>query len=121
MEEYLSDRLLQAFLNMKNNFEQQVRSLDGHLAEAQLEYFKEMFDTQKSTAADCLNGIDQKVLDCLAHIEQYKRIHSALSSLNEKLSQLGVEPFALPEALPAEDLGSIITSRIEMLRSQGRV
>ncbi|MFQ5852430.1 MAG: hypothetical protein ACE5JU_17845 [Candidatus Binatia bacterium] len=115
------ERLLQALLEMKQEIQTRIRPLEEQIVKANAEYLKDTFDQQKNMLGDCLNAIDQKILDCRQHIEEYERIHSDLNTINERLSRLGGEPLPTPNSLHSTDIGDIIRQRIEHLRSQGKI
>jgi uncharacterized protein YukE len=115
------ERLMQALLDMKKNFEQQMRSLDEQIVVANVTHLREVFEEKKSLLADCLSGIDQKVVGCLAHFEEYKRIHSDLQELSERLRALGVDSLEIPDRLRSDDLVEILNDRVQHLRFQGRL
>jgi hypothetical protein len=112
-------RLLEALLDMKTEIQSRIRPLEEQIVQANIENLKDMFDQQKKMLGDCLTAIDRKILECLLHLQDYKRIQSDLSTLNEKLSRLGVASLSIPNSLPIEDLGDTIRYRIEHLKSKG--
>jgi len=115
------ERLLQALLDMKNEIQTRIRPLEDQIVQANVEYLKEVFEHQNNLLGDCLNAIDQKIIDCRAHTEDYKRIHADLSGLNDRLTRLGAEAPAISNSLPSTDIGDIVRQRIEQLRFQGRL
>jgi len=115
------ERLLQALLDMKNEIQTRIRPLEDQIVQANVEYLKEVFEHQNNLLGDCLNAIDQKILDCRAHIEDYKRIYSDLTALNDRLARLGADAPAISNSLPSTDIGDIVRQRIEQLRFQGRL
>ena len=115
------ERLLQALLDMKNEIQTRIRPLEDQIVQANVEYLKEVFEQQNNRLGDCLDSIDQKILDCRMHIEDYKRIYTDLDGLNDRLSRLGAEAPPISNSLPSTDIGDIIRQRIEHLRFQGKV
>lgn len=115
------ERLLQALLDMKNEIQTRIRPLEDQIVQANVEYLKEVFEHQNNLLGDCLNSIDQKILDCRNHIEDYKRIYSDLSTLNDRLARLGAEAPAISNSLPSTDIGDMVRQRIEQLKFQGRL
>ncbi|MFQ5541250.1 MAG: hypothetical protein ACE5E2_00345 [Candidatus Binatia bacterium] len=112
-------RLLEALLDMKSEIQSRIRPLEEQIVQANIENLKDMFDQQKKMLGDCLTAIDRKILECLLHLQDYKRIQSDLSTLNEKLSRFGVASLPIPDSLPIEDLGDTIRQRIEHLKLKG--
>ena len=118
-KEQSHERLLQALLDMKNEIQTRIRPLEEQIVQANVDSIKDTFDQQKNMLGDCLTSIDQKILDCLLHHQDYKRIQSDLTNLNKKLSRLGAEPLPIPNSLATEDLGDIISQRIKHLKLKG--
>jgi ABC-type Fe3+-citrate transport system substrate-binding protein len=54
-------------------------------------------------------------------LEEYSRLRSTLRTINSQLSRLGVEPLAVADELPTQDLSEIITSRIDHFKSTGKI
>jgi len=112
------ERLLQALLDMKNEIQTRIRPLEDQIVQANVEYLKEVFEQQNNRLGDCLDSLDQKILDCRKHIEDYKRIYTDLVALN---ARLGAEAPPISNSLPSTDIGDIIRQRIEDLKLQGRL
>ncbi len=115
------ERLLQALLDMKNEIQTRIRPLEDQIVQANVEYLKEVFEQQNNRLGDCLDSLDQKILDCRKHIEDYKRIYTDLVALNDRLSRRGAEAPPISNSLPSTDIGDIIRQRIEDLKLQGRL
>ncbi|MGH7847715.1 MAG: hypothetical protein ACREQW_21445 [Candidatus Binatia bacterium] len=115
------ERLMQALLDMKKNFEHQMRSLDEQIVQANIMHLRAVFEEKKNLLADYVDGIDQKILGCLAHVEEYRRIHADLNELSERLHLLGVDSLEIPERLHSEELIEILGDRVQHLRFQGKL
>ncbi len=115
------ERILQALLDMKDEIQTQIRPLEDHIVQARIEDLKEVFEQQNNRLSDCLDSLDQKILDCRMHIEDFKRIYTDLDALNDRLSRLGAESAPISNSLPSTDIGDIIRQRIEDLKFQGRL
>jgi len=115
------ERLLQALLDMKNEIQTRIRPLENHIIQARIEDLNEVFEQQNNRLGDCLDSLDQKILDCRMHIEDYKRIYTDLVALNDRFSRLGAESPPISNSLPSTDIGDIIRQRIEDLKLQGRL
>ena len=115
------ERILQALLDMKNEIQTRIRPLENHIIQARIEDLNEVFEQQNNRLGDCLDSLDQKILDCRMHIEDYKRIYTDLDALNDRLSRLGAESPPISNSLPSTDIGDIIRQRIEDLKLQGRL
>jgi hypothetical protein len=71
--------------------------------------------------SQCIQGIDHRLMDCRKSLEEYRRLRSTLRTINGQLSRLGVEPLAVAEDLPADDLSELIKSRIDHFKSTGKI
>ncbi len=71
--------------------------------------------------SQCMEEIDHKLLDCHKSLEEYRRLHSTLRMINNRLSRLGVETLAVVDELPTQDLSEIIKSRIDHFKSMGKI
>ncbi len=115
------ERILQALLDMKDEIQTQIRPLEDHIVQARIEDLKEVFEQQNNRLSDCLDSLDQKILDCRMHIEDYKRIYTDLVALNDRFSRLGAKSPPISNSMPSTDIGDIIRQRIEDLKLQGRL
>lgn len=80
-----------------------------------------VFDEEKQALERCLSGIDDKLRDCSAAVEEYQRHREGLVAMREKLIQLGADPKALPIALPEGNAESVIAWRLRELKAQGKI
>ena len=71
--------------------------------------------------SQCIEDIDHRLLDCRKSLEEYRRLHSALRTINGQLSRLGAEPLTVADDLPDQDLTEIIKSRIDHFKSMGKI
>jgi hypothetical protein len=94
------------FTNPEQPFEHVVRALQEG-------------ETRK--ISQCMDEIDHKLLDCHKSLEEYRRLHSTLRMINDRLSRLGVETLAVVDELPTQDLSEIIKSRIDHFKSMGKI
>src|SRR6516165_179000 len=120
-EEQSYERLLQALQDMKNEIAKQIRPVEEHIIQANVDHLRQTFTQESRRLAKCLEEIDDNILACRQYLQDYDRIRSSLYALNEKLTQLGAESIQVPDGLPTADLGEIVKQRIENLRSQGKV
>jgi len=120
-EESSHERLLQALFDMKTAIVKQIRPLEEQIVQTNIDYLKETFDREHNKLNECLDGIDQKLMDCHLHMEEYQQVCSSLHILNERLSRLGAEALPISDSLPTADLGEIIRKRLEHLRYQGKI
>jgi hypothetical protein len=71
--------------------------------------------------SQCIEQIDHRLLDCHKSLEEYRRLHSTLRTINNQLSRLGAETLSVADELPIQDLGEIIKSRIDHFKSTGKI
>ena len=120
-EEQSYERLLQALLDMKNEIAKQIRPVEEQIIQANVDHLRQGFEDEKNKLEQCLAGMDQKILDCHLHLEEYRRIRSSLEILNGRLSRLGRDSLPMPDPLPSDDLGDVVIGRVEHLKSQGKL
>jgi hypothetical protein len=120
-EEQSQEYLLHALLDMKNDIAKRIRPVENQIVQSNTDSLKQIFDQEKNHLSHCLDGIDQNILDCGLHVQEYEKTRSSLKSLNERLLRLGNEAHAVPDPLPTNDLGDIVVQRITYLRSQGKI
>src|SRR5262245_5203465 len=72
--------------------------------------------------SQCLEEIDLRLLNCHRSLDEYRRLRTALGSINSQLSRLGAEPLSVAaDEVPASDLSEIIKKRIDHFKSQGKI
>ena len=71
--------------------------------------------------SECIQEIDHRLLDCRRSLEEYRRLRTALRTINGQLSRLGAAPLAVADDLPTQDLSEIIASRIDHFKSTGKI
>lgn len=71
--------------------------------------------------SECIQEIDHRLLDCRKSLDEYRRLHTTLRTINGQLSRLGAEPLAVADDLPTQDLTEIIKSRIDHFKSTGKI
>jgi DNA repair ATPase RecN len=98
---------------MSNEFIEQEQPFE-HLVRA-------LQEGEAHRISQCIEQIDHRLLDCHKSLEEYRRLHSTLRTINNQLSRLGAEPLRVVDELPIQDLGEIIKSRIDHFKSTGRI
>jgi len=71
--------------------------------------------------SQCIEQIDNRLVDCRKSLEEYRRLRVALRVINSQLSRLGAEPLSLGDDLVTHDLSEIIKSRIDHFKSSGKL
>jgi len=120
-QEQYYERLLLALEEMKRELTQKIRPLELQIIEANREYLRENFDLNIRRLNRCLEKIDEKTLAFRQHLEEYNSIRSELQILNDKIEQLGAVRLDLPSGPGSGDLGDMIISRLEHLKSLGKI
>jgi hypothetical protein len=106
---------------MKRDLAQRIRPLELDIIEANRAYLREIFDLNIRRLSRCLEKIDETTLASRQHLERYKSIRLELQALNDRLTQLGAAPLELPVGPTGGDLGEMILSRVEHLKSIGKI
>jgi chromosome segregation ATPase len=120
-EEEAFERLLQALQDMKSEISKQIRPVEEQIIQANRDHIRQAFSQESRKLNKCLEEIDDNILACRQYLQDYDRIRASLYSLNEKLAQLGADSLEVPDGLPTHDLGEIVRSRIEYLKTQGKI
>ena len=120
-QEQYYERLLLALEEMKRELTQKIRPLELQIIEANREYLRETFDSNIRRLNRCLEKIDEKTLTVRQSLEEYNSIRAELQNLNDKLEQLGAVPLDLPSGPGGSDLREMIISRLEYLKSLGKI
>ena len=120
-QEQYYERLLLALQEMKREITQKIRPLELQVIEANREHLHATFDQYTRKLSECLAAIDEHILASRQHLEEYNNIRSVLERLNDKLAQLGALPLEMPVGPTSNDLAEVIRSRLEHLKSQGRI
>ena len=119
-EEQAYGRLMQVQHEIQTQIEQGVRPVAGRVVQQEVERLRSQSEQQRSMLKDCLAHIDQSILNCRSQMDEYRQKRSDLVALNERLANLGVEPMAVPDYFPAENLGDLILARLG-LRAKGKI
>jgi hypothetical protein len=98
---------------MSNEFIEQEQPFE-HLVRA-------LQEGEAHRISQCIEQIDHRLLDCHKSLEEYRRLHSTLRTINNQLSRLGAETLTVANELPVHDLGEIIKSRIDHFKSTGKI
>jgi hypothetical protein len=114
------ERLMDIILQMKINLAHINETLVQQTYEIR-EQLGLVFEEEKGTLERCLSTMDEKIQQCSTLIADYQRLHAELSTMREKLVQLGAEPSVLPPLLPSETVENIIAWRLRRLKEEGRI
>ncbi len=115
-----AERLMDIILQMKIN----LVHINETLAQQNFEIRQQVagvFEEESKSLERCLLGIDEKLKDCAVSVDDYQRLHATLSSMREKLVQLGAEPSALAAPLPGDHVEDVIAWRMRELRAVGKL
>lgn len=114
------ERLMDIMLQMKINFTHITETLHQQTIEIR-QQLGIVFENEKKGLEDCLAAVDGKLKECAAGVENYRIMYAHLSSLREKLVQLGGYPTALPAALPTDDFDAVVAWRLQELKFKGKI
>jgi len=120
-EEQTYERLLQALHDMQAQIEERVRPVAEQVIQAEVERLRDLSERHRTALQDSLAHIDENILSCRSHIDQYQQRRSDLAVLNERLTKLGANPAPIPDSLPEANLGDIIRARVDGLRTEGKI
>jgi hypothetical protein len=97
-QEQYYERLLLVLQEIKREIARKIRPLELQIIEANRDHLYEIFldHTRKLTAK--LAAIDEYIVACRQHLDEYKKIRAELQDFNEKLAQLGTLPADIPQA-----------------------
>lgn len=114
------ERLMEIILQMRINLGHINETLHQQTCEIR-QQLGLVFEDEKQALERCLNGIDEKLRECSASVEDYRRRRASLVTMREKLVQLGADPNVLPMALPEDNAEGIIAWRLRELKEQGKL
>lgn len=118
----LSDATLQSIADMKKNLAEKLNLLEEHIRGAQLKCLEDAFQNQTEALAECLDGIDQQLINLSVYIEEYRRLRTSLKNLHdERIPELGGTPPAMPDAVAGDSAAEILAARLDELKSQGKI
>jgi hypothetical protein len=114
------ERLMNVILQMQINLAHVIETFQQQIAEVRRQ-LEVIFEEEKKALEGCLNGIDERLKECSALVEDYKKHYAELSVMSEGLRRLGAEPRTLPAGLPADRVEEVVARRLQELRAQGRI
>ncbi len=120
MDDEPVERLMDIILQMRINLQQVTITFEQQTEEIR-QQLGAIFKEEGKALDACLNGIDDRLKECAAYIENYKRLYSSLSTMHQKLVKLGAEPSAMPGPPPTEQVEGILLWRLQQLRCQGKI
>ena len=113
-------RLMNVILQMQINLAHVTETFQQQTAEVR-QQLEVIFEEEKKVLDGCLNGIDVRLKECSALVEDYKKHYAELSVMSERLRRLGAEPISLPMGLPADRVEGVVAWRLQELRARGRI
>jgi predicted anti-sigma-YlaC factor YlaD len=113
------ERLMEIILQMRINLAHITETLHQQTYEIR-QQLGAVFEEEKQALERCLNNIDDKLKECSACVDEYQQLYASLSTMRQKLVQLGAEPSNLPTAMPVDNIESIIAWRLRELKEQGK-
>ena len=114
------ERLMNVILQMQINLAHITETFQQQTAEVR-QQLEVIFEEEKKVLDGCLNGIDERLTECSAVVEDYKKHYAELSAMSERLRRLGTEPISLPVGLPADRVEGVVAWRLRELRAQGKI
>jgi hypothetical protein len=120
-EEQADERLVRARHDTQEQIEAEVRPVAEQVIQEKVERLRTLSEQQMSILQDCLGHIDRSILNCRTPMDEYRQTRSELAALNERLTDLGAEPVAVPDHFTADNLGDLILARLQGLRAKGKI
>lgn len=115
-----TERLMDILLQMRINLARVMETFQQQTFEMQQQLVV-IFEGEKKALAELLDGIDKKLVECAAYVEDYKRLYASLGAMRERLIQLGADGGPMPEPLPAAETEGVVSWRLQELRNRGRL
>ncbi len=115
------DVLYMALRDMQAQIEERVRPLAEKALRAEEARLRDHCIREQKGLEQCVERIDQSILNCRERIDEYEERRAELARLNQRLAALGADPAPVPESLETENLAAIITDRFNKLRAEGRL
>jgi hypothetical protein len=108
-------RLQLALRDMQSQIEQRVQPIARQVVELKVARLREQSAQDHAALNECLVKIDRCILTCLDWMDEYKKRHDLLTTLNRRLTNLGAPPEPIPEYVLAASLSDTIASRLKLL------
>ena len=114
--------MFQALVDIKKNLHEKISLLDEQIRQAQLKCLEDAFQQQKDAMVECLDGMDQQLINLAVFFEEYQQLYASLKTLNEKgIPELGGTPPAMPQTYAGDTLMAVLAARVEYLKTQGKI
>jgi DNA repair exonuclease SbcCD ATPase subunit len=113
------NRALESLRGIQAQLHERVLPLAHATAQAHIDQLRDRARRDHASMNDCLEQVDQRLLDCLQQVREAQRKYTELTTLNQKLESLGAPLEPLPELLPSAN--SVLESRLDALRRQGKI
>lgn len=111
------ERLMDIVLQMRINLAHITETLHQQTFEIR-DQLNAVFDEEKQALDRSLTALDHKLQECCACVEEYQRLHKKLTTMREKLVQLGATPSELPNPLPFQSAGEVIGWRLREIEEK---
>jgi septal ring factor EnvC (AmiA/AmiB activator) len=115
------DGLLQMLRDMQSQIEQRVRPLALLTVQSEVEHLRELSKQEQTALDECVAQLDRNILTCVDRIEESRKLHAELTTVNQRLEELGAPTEGLPDFPTSQDSKEILKSRIERLRGSGKI
>ena len=114
-------RLGQTLHELQTQIEQRVRPLTLQAVEFQVAQLREQSGRDQATLHACLAQVDQCIVNCVQQIEEYQKKHIFLTTLNQRIANLGATPEPLPDSPFVENIDAAMQARIESVLRQKKL
>jgi hypothetical protein len=87
---------------------------------AKVRHLEIEFRRHEEALLHCIDRLDEHLLRCRNRIDDYKKIHSILVGLNERLANLRDDPVELRSHVDSQSPDDLILARVAVLKSEGK-
>lgn len=115
------DALLRIVRGMQAHVEQRLRPLALLSIQSETERVFGLAEQEQGALNQCIAQLDQTLLTCVDRISESQEVYDNLTAINDRLTQLGATPEALPDFSLNQDANALLASRLESLRRKGKI
>ena len=114
-------RLGQTLHELQIQIEQRVRPLALQAVEFQVARLREQSGRDQEALHACLVQVDQCIVNCVEQVQEYQKKHAFLTTLNQRIANLGATPEPMPDSPFFENIDSAMQARIESVLRQNKL
>ena len=115
------DGLLKILRDMQTQIEERIRPLALLSVQSEVDHLQILAKQEQAALDECFAQLDRNLLACVDRIDGSRKVYAELTTLNQRLAELGAATEALPEFPNSLDPEEFLSSRIQSLREQGKI